>query len=251
MDFDQWYAETYGSRWKKLKAALLQPVEHTQFSQGLRKAYPLDESSLYAARSLEVCPGERVLDACAAPGGKTLFLAVCLAGSGELTANDRSSSRRARLHRVIREYLPEELQSIITVTGHNAAKWGMYEQNCYDKILLDVPCSSERHLLRNPKELSRWSPGRSKRLSIQQFALAAAALDAVKPGGRIVYSTCSLSPLENDQVIAKLLKRRRGTCRVIPPPAEPRAEASQYGRVILPDESDGRGPMYVSCIIKT
>ena len=250
MNFHDWYAQMYPERWEGLYSCLLDDPPGFALREGLQQPYYLDEASLQAALALDVHPGHTVLDACAAPGGKTLVLALHLAGTGELTANDRSSSRRSRLHRVLRGHLSEEHRCVITVTGHDAARWGLYEQDRFDRILLDVPCSSERHVLNNPRELAKWSSKRSRRLAVQQFAMAAAALDAVKPGGRIIYSTCSISMLENDQVMEKLLKRRAGRCRVTVPSGIPWGEPTEYGWMILPDQCGGRGPLYISVITK-
>ncbi len=250
MTFHQWYLEHYQSRWEFLYTALLQPPKMYEFSEGLKRPYYLDEASLEAARALEVQPGDAVLDACAAPGGKTLVLALQLGGTGLLIANDRSSSRRARLHRVLQDHLEDQERSVIRVTGHDASRWGLYEQNRYDRILLDAPCSSERHVLQEPRELNRWGAGRTKRLALQQFAMVAAALEAVKPGGRIVYSTCALSPLENDGVMAKLLKKRPGASLLSKPEGIPWGEPTEHGWIILPDRAEGRGPMYIAVITK-
>ncbi len=250
MTFHQWYTQQYGDRWAGLSASLTADAPLISFSRGLAKEYYLDEASVFAAEALHTSPGESVLDACAAPGGKTLVLAAALAGKGSLRANDRSSARRARLHRVLDAHLDASTRSIIQVSGHDASKWGLYEQNRYDKILLDVPCSSERHVVNDPKELAKWGTGRTKRLAVQQFAMVAAALEAVKPGGRIVYSTCSLSELENDRVMEKLLARRAGRCSVGIPEGIPYGEPTAYGWAILPDTCGGHGPMYISVITK-
>ncbi len=250
MTFHQWYEQQYRERWKDLSASLAAEVPLTELSNGLAKTYHLDEASVYAASALGALPGERILDACAAPGGKTLVIAVSMQGTGSLTANDRSSARRARLHRVLNEHLDEHTRNSISITSHDASRWGLYEQNEYDRILLDVPCSSERHVMQSPKELARWNPSRSRRLAVQQFAMAAAALEAVKPGGRILYSTCSISELENDGVMEKLLVRRAGRCSVTPPEGIPWGEPTRHGWIILPDRCGGRGPLYIAVISK-
>ena len=189
-----------------------------------------------------------VLDMCAAPGGKSLVLASKLAGSGSLVCNDRSSQRRSRLKRVLDKHLPSPWRAVVSITSHDATKWGLYEQQAYDAVLLDAPCSSERHVFNDPKALSAWSPSRPKRLAIQQFAMLAAALEAVRVGGTVLYSTCSVSPAENEDVIEKLQVKRPGRFEEIPCDsafAEPRA----HGHIILPDASGGRGPLYY-CLLR-
>ena len=248
--FNTFYSTHYLQRWPALRAALLAPSTPVALAEGLEKTYYLDEGSIIATKMLPIQAEDTVLDMCAAPGGKSLILATALNGSGSLVCNDRSSQRRQRLRRVIEEHLSKELQAPITFTSHDATRWGLYEQSLYDAILLDAPCSSERHVLQDPKFLAQWSPSRTKRLAIQQFAMLAAALEAVKPQGYVLYSTCSISPLENEEVIAKLEKKRKGRYEEIKLES-PYAEARSYGNIILPDTGQGRGPLYFCLLRRT
>ncbi len=255
ISFEGFYSEIYGERWKSLKEGLFYETEAFCLDSGLLKPYFLDKASAAAAEALDVQPGDDVLDMCAAPGGKTLKIALALQGSGRLKSNDRSSDRRRRLKDVIETHLPPELRSNISITGFDAAKWGLFEQNVYDKILLDAPCSSEEHVLKSPAHLNQWSPARTKQLALQAHAMLAAAVTAVKPGGAILYSTCALSPLENDGVIEKLLKKRsivridkietgQGVLKTL------LAENTGYGLHILPDSNGGYGPIFMARLIK-
>jgi 16S rRNA C967 or C1407 C5-methylase (RsmB/RsmF family) len=246
--FEETYSQLYGSRWPALRQALLCERKPIAFADGLTAEYHMDEASVLVADLLGVRSGDRVLDLCAAPGGKTLVLASRLQGTGMLTSNDRSSARRARLRQVIESHLPQTWQESVRVTAHDAAKWGLHEQQAYDKILLDAPCSSERHVLCDPSALRKWTPSRPKHLAIQQFAMLASALEAVKVGGYILYSTCAITPLENEQVIEKLLSRRKGRVELVPIEV-PYGEQRQVGSAILPDSSDGKGPLYC-CLIR-
>lgn len=245
--FDTYYATIYQERWEGLKEALLLPTNQVAHSKGLLKSYFLDEASLIVASLLPVNPGETILDMCAAPGGKSLILAKGLAGEGVLILNDRSSERRARLRNVVETHLPPPLAAPIKITSHDGRKWGLYQQEVYDAILVDAPCSSERHLLQNIKLLKKWSPSRGKRLATEQFAFLAAALEAVKVGGYLLYSTCSINPLENEEVVAKLFKRRPGRCSEVLPSLES-AERCTYGHIILPDRSNGMGPLFFALL---
>ena len=282
--FDAFYAAQYGARWPTLKQALLAPKQHVAIynpyttsqpnaesqelagisfahtvaaqhdtpqptTNGLYNYYLLDAASILPVEALDIHPGERVIDLCAAPGGKSLLCAFKLAGQGQLVANDRSNNRRMRIHRIMDEYLPESARQVVQITGHDATRWSQYEQSCYDKVLLDAPCSSERHVLEHPSELAHWAPGRSKALAITQFAMLASALEIVKVGGTIVYSTCALSHLENDDVIAKLHKKRSGRFE-IQHPTFAFGTATTHGWHVLPD-SDGWGPFYVAVIRRT
>ena len=261
INFEDFYNDIYNSRWDALKAAMLAETESFCLNEdnGLLKPYYFDMASAAAAAALGVSQGDSVLDMCAAPGGKTLMLAITLCGTGSLTSNDRSSARRKRLKDVIETHLPPALRENINVTGHDSTKWGLFEQDVYDRILLDAPCSSEEHVLKSPAHLKRWSQSRTKQLSIQAHAMLAAAVEAVKPGGTIIYSTCALSPLENDGVIAKLLKKRSDRVSVnridllkIDQAFVKSlvAEETEYGLHILPDKNGGYGPIYMARLIK-
>ncbi len=245
--FDSWYATLYGTRWPVLREALSKEPAYTELRDGLLAPYYLDEASYLAARCVGAKPGETILDMCAAPGGKTLVIALALGGNGNLIANDRSATRRARLHRVLAEYLPGSFLATVKVTGHDDTRWGLYEQDAYDRVLLDAPCSSERHVISSEAHFARWSPSRSRRLASQAYAMLAAAHTTVKPGGIIVYSTCALSPLENDGVIEKLLVKRSAT---IERDESLPGERTEYGIQITPDRDGGRGPMYISRLRK-
>ncbi len=245
IDFDSFYENLFPERWGNLKEALLKEPVKISYKTGLLKPYYLDEASILTAMALKVQEGDTVLDLCAAPGGKTLILAGRIGSSGTLTSNDRSSSRRNRLKRVLQEYLPPIVSERITVTGHDAARWSLYERDRYDKILLDAPCSSERHLLSSPRHLEKWSPARTKHLAIQAYSMLVSALEAVKVGGVIIYSTCALSPFENDGVIEKLTKKRKGRFALLSSEL-PSGEPTTYGWQILPDTESGYGPMFIA-----
>lgn len=279
--FEAFYGELHGERWPGLRDSLLQPVkqvarpnafasgigraavlERAEFAgrpayvlrerievgavDGLSDFYVMDPASIFPAAALDVRDGDEVADFCAAPGGKSLILAESLRTGGRLVANELSDGRRARLRAVLHDYLPEDIRARVRVTGHDATRWCLYETEAYDRILLDAPCSGERHLLANSEEMSQWSPARSKNLAVRQYALLASALAVVRVGGRIVYSTCSLSNLENDAVIARLMKKRAGEARVVREEFS-LGEPTENGWVILPDRT-GYGPIYFSIL---
>jgi 16S rRNA C967 or C1407 C5-methylase (RsmB/RsmF family) len=237
--FDRHFAAIYGDRWPGLRAALGAPGRPEAHLDGLTKDYFLDGASVRAARALGVEPGNTVLDMCAAPGGKTLVLALALAGTGRLVTNDRSADRRGRLKRVVAEHLPPEYQANVTVTGYDATRWGLHERAVYDKILLDAPCSSERHLVHDPRYLAEWSPNRTKSLAQQALAMLCAALEALKPGGILLYSTCSISPEENEGLLGRFAAKRPGLFTVL------------EQTLVLPDDSSGEGPLFWGRLRKT
>ena len=241
--FTEYYAEIYGSRWPALKNALLGEPSYASIAYDGHEAYHLDSASKIAAESLDASPGMRIADLCAAPGGKTLVLAGALDGRGTLVANERSRQRRERLKRVISEHLPSRLRDPIDVTGHDASRWCLYETDAYDAVLLDVPCSAEKHLIARPSKLNRWTTSRTKRLAAQSYAMLASALEIVHIGGFIVFSTCTISPTENDGVVERLRKKREGRFEIATENAGI-GEETTYGRIVLPDRSDGSGPLY-------
>lgn len=280
--FDLYYSEIYGSRWPALKASMLEEskpvslgdylasgeldslgvgsvgessgVESSVGGAPLAEPYYMDKASIWAASILPVSANNKVLDMCAAPGGKTLVLATKLSGKGKLISNDRSAQRRTRLSKVINTCLPEALRQNITVTGHDSTTWSLYEKDVYDCVLLDAPCSSERHVLTDPSALSIWSPSRPKHLAIQQFAMLCAALDAAVNGGYILYSTCSINPVENEMVIDKLFKKRSGlfeevSITEVSPFVASKSEERPHGRIVLPDVASSCGPLYF-CLLK-
>ena len=252
--FEQYYGEIYGSRWPVLREALLKETNPVSLSEKLKEPYYMDKASILAASMLPISENNTVLDMCAAPGGKTLSIALRLNGNGKLISNDRSASRRNRLISVLDTCLSPELRAIVKVTGHDSTTWSLHEKDAYDRVLLDAPCSSERHVLTDKKALAIWSPNRPKQLAIQQFAMLAAALDAAKDDAYILYSTCSICPLENELIIEKLQRKRQGRFEEVDlkglhPELNDSAESLSHGYIVLPDVQDGTGPLYF-CLIR-
>jgi 16S rRNA C967 or C1407 C5-methylase (RsmB/RsmF family) len=268
-DFQAYYSELLGDRWPSLLAAMQASSVPVAFSGQpsaslLLQPYWLDAASLYAASLLFPLTSGSVLDMCAAPGGKTLVLASNLSIGGSITANERSRARRERLRRVLNEHLSPELRARVSLTGHDASRWGLYENERYDLVLLDAPCSSERHLVQNPTHLKNWSPARSRHLAQQAYAMLLSAVAAARVGGRVLYCTCALSPLENDQVVERALLRFPGAFAPLErPETQPAAtdvlaglslklqpEATRHGSQIWPDANAGAGPLYFSLLEK-
>lgn len=250
-DFYRFFSEYFGERWDGLLTALRGEPVYGAIRHPGKEPYYLDEASLFAARALDVRPGMNVLDMCAAPGGKTLVLAEALRGTGSLQSNDRSPDRRLRLSHNLENTLPENLISTVKVSGYDGVRFGMFRKGEFDRILLDAPCSSERHVLESEKHLAEWSPKRIAHIAVTQGALLASAVDALKPGGRMVYGTCALTKMENDDVVRKILKKRKGKIRVLE--IEPEIEGTdvtEFGLQMLPDRCGGRGPIYCAKLEK-
>ena len=251
--FNEFYESIYGDRWPGLKEALLHPAEKAVRScfQGYAE-YRMDEASIVAAEFLNVQEGDHVLDLCAAPGGKALILAERMGKAGRLVANELSSPRRLRLKDVIENHVPEVFRSSIQITGFDGNQFGLKKKDFFDRVLLDAPCSSEQHLLVEDPEQAEWKESRTKQLAMRQYSLLCSALLALKPGGTLVYSTCSISPLENDGVIERLLTRKKNEVVVDEVNAQEvhAFETTQYGFQIFPDQSFGRGPIFYSRLKK-
>ena len=205
--FEAYYSALFGGRWQALREALLQETQPVAFSVRGGKPYYLDQASICAAQALPPIDAGSYLDTCAAPGGKTLVLASGMGQGAQIQANELSRARRARLLTVLDEHLPADIRTRIDVTGYDAATLPRYRQAHYDRILLDAPCSSERHVITDEKYLACWTPARIKMLAQRQWALLSAAFLLLKQGGFLVYATCALADAENDGVVQKLLKK--------------------------------------------
>lgn len=269
--FDAYYRELFGVRWDSLKAALQKESVPLPYSVSKdAKTYYLDRASIFAAYSLPLKNASRILDLCAAPGGKTLVLASLMEENASLTANERSFERKCRLVKVCGECLTEPLKPRVTVTCSDGALWCKSMSECFDRILLDAPCSSERHVLNDKKYLSQWSPARIKTLSMEQWALLSSAYRLLCRDGVLLYSTCALSQKENDSVAERLLKKFddaeivfldsgwyqscKNDAEILKACSEqfqfPSPEKTQFGYHILPDTQNGAGPIYFSIIRK-
>lgn len=245
--FDAHFFERFDTRWEILKNALLADSVYTTPS-GLTKDYFLDPASVLAAEALKVQAGDEVLDLCAAPGGKSLVLALALNGHGKLISNEPSDARRARLHRVLEEHLSPELHRVCQVTGRDGTLFSKQFKESFSRVLCDVPCGTESHVLKSPEHLKEWTPARSKNIAVRQFALLCSGFDCLKPGGTLVYSTCSLSIEENDEICKKLLKKR-SDFRWDNLDDQP-GEKTEYGTWILPDKYPGQGPIFFARLVK-
>lgn len=281
--FEIYFSDHFKNRWASLREALTRPekqvLRKNQFanvvedelvacnflnncywkpenyslkknSEGLYNYYAMDPASVLVALALGVQPEDQVLDMCAAPGGKSLIIAEQLGSEGRLISNEISEGRRERLMRVLHEYVPKEKRMQITVKGLDANQYGLRFFEKFDRVLADVPCSGERHLLENAAEFARWTAKRTAHLAMRQYSLLSSAWLAAKPNGRIVYSTCAISPLENDAVVAKLVKKRSPNILRLPELDKlDFVEKTEMGYQILPDKCEF-GPMYFSVIIK-
>ncbi len=163
--------------------------------------YVQDPSTLLSCDLLDPQPGETVLDACAAPGGKTTYLAQLMQNRGRLVACDLYESRVDRL----RENLNRLGVTIATALQHDCMQAGPpLEAASFDRILVDAPCSNTGVIRRRVDVRWRLTDEDFLRMPAQQFALLRRTATLLKPGGTLVYSTCSLEPEENDRVVERV-----------------------------------------------
>lgn len=166
--------------------------------------YLQEPSAMTPAACLPVSPGEYVLDLCAAPGGKATELGAKLNGQGLLVANDISASRTKALLR------NAELFGITNafITNETPARLTERFPEFFHKILLDAPCSGEG-MFRKEEALARdWTPEKSAELAALQKELIVQAADMLRPGGLLLYSTCTFAPDEDEGAVSWLLEQR-------------------------------------------
>lgn len=176
--------------------------------------YVQDPSTSCAPDLLAARPGETLLDACAAPGGKTAILAEAMQGQGVLIAldayEDRLGRLRANLDRLGQNWVRAIRADATALTPDSIARIDPAAARGFDGILLDVPCSNTGVIRRRPDARWSFSPARLSRLASTQADLLDAAAGILRPGGRLVYSTCSLEPDENREAVREFLRRRPG-----------------------------------------
>jgi NOL1/NOP2/sun family putative RNA methylase len=189
--------------------AAWQPGLHWGYLAGLFHVQEL--VSLLPVQLLDPQPGERVLDMCAAPGNKTAQIGLRMGNRGTIVANDRSAGRM----RAARQTLNRLGVVNVTMLTHDAANLpGALGQ--FDRILVDVPCSCEGTCRKDPSVLDRVTVADSRRLMGKQGAMLRKAVQLCKPGGRIVYATCTFAPEENEMVVDAVLRALPGQVRLLP-----------------------------------
>jgi 16S rRNA (cytosine967-C5)-methyltransferase len=242
--------EAQAIQWEPSALTLTRPVGVSDlpgFADGVVSVQ--DAGAQLAARLLDVRGGMRVLDACASPGGKTGHLLEILRGEGEVTALDIDAQRAALIEDTLRR-----LQRTARIAiGDAREPSSFWDGRLFDRILVDAPCSSTGVIRRHPDiKLLR------RRSDIATFAAAqreilAATAGLLRPGGRLVYSTCSVLPEENAAVIDAVLAavpdlRGAGLAGVVLPPG---AVLAGHGLQLLPGAEAGTDGFYYACLEKT
>nr|XP_022294149.1 5-methylcytosine rRNA methyltransferase NSUN4-like isoform X1 [Crassostrea virginica] len=220
--------------------------------------YLLDATSLLPVVALDIQERDSVLDLCAAPGGKTLAMLQTLQ-TENITCNDESWTRLGRLRDIAKWYLGG-VPSSMSVSRNDGKQ---FVDPLYDKVLVDVPCNTDRHVLIS-EDNNLFKPGRvDERLNLpsRQRDLLIAGIQSCKPGGTIVYSTCTLSPAQNDGVIQATMEHLwketeidsvvidLSYLRPIFASIFSFFPETKYGQLVIPSLSSNFGPMYI-CKIK-
>ncbi|CAF0962405.1 unnamed protein product [Rotaria sordida] len=200
---------------QKLKEFLYEQTEHGNISRQ-------EAVSMIPPLVLDIQPHHKILDMCAAPGSKTAQIIECLhrdesnpIPSGFVIANDVDNKRCYTLvHQVKR--LESPCFAIINHDASNLPNLKFRDGNIsFDRILCDVPCSGDGTLRKNPDLWKKWNPGHAFSLQSIQLRIATRGIQLLAPGGLMVYSTCSMNPIENEAVVSQLLQTFQGQISLV------------------------------------
>ncbi len=169
------------------------------------QCYIQDPSTAIACELLGPQPNETILDACAAPGGKTGYLAELMTNSGALVACDRDPARLTLLRENL-DRLGVTNAKILTQDWRDSVLSPELRDRKFDRILVDAPCTNTGVMRRRVDLRWRLRPEDFTHMPNEQLQIVRAVLPLLKPGGILVYSTCSIEPEENEQVVARILK---------------------------------------------
>ena len=194
--------------------------------------YYLQEASAMAPVALlDPQPGERVCDLCAAPGGKTTQIAGRMMGRGFLLCNEINPKRAKILSRNIERMAV----SNALVTNEHPATLAQRFAGFFDRVLVDAPCSGEGMFRKEEAAVTDWSQETVEMCARRQAEILSSAAELVRPGGRLVYSTCTIDPAENQQQIAAFLARHPEFTVVEPAAALPAGmTVGEHGALSVP-----------------
>jgi 16S rRNA (cytosine967-C5)-methyltransferase len=208
-----------------------------------------DGGAQLAAALLDAQPGMRVLDACAAPGGKTLHIAQRTAELAELIAVDDDPLRLAR----VRENLERAGRDAILVSADLRTRPPSLAPAHFDRVLVDAPCSATGVIRRHPDIKLLRRPGDIESFAATQRQILATAFELLKPGGRLIYCTCSVMPAENEGVVAAFLDANPRAARAPWPESLTRPPGlldRTVGWQLLPGGNAGTDGFYYACLTK-
>ena len=218
--------------------------------------YVQEAASMIPPVALDPQPGETILDMAAAPGSKTSQIAQYMQNKGILIANDVKGDRLAALG-INLQRLGISNVAVTLMQGQQFASSGIM----FDRILLDAPCTGTGTIRKSPKTINMWNPDSIRRMSKLQQKLIEVAWSCLKPGGTLVYSTCSTEPEEDEAVVSGLLERHPDA-KVVPTmlpishkPAFTEFEGDRYNPQVanclrlFPQDNDTEG-FFVAKIVK-
>lgn len=171
--------------------------------------YLQEPGAMLPAAVLDAQPGETVLDLCAAPGGKSTQLGMSMRGEGLLVSNEPVPKRAMILSRNIERMGIRNALVVSAWPQELAERW----PEAFDAVQVDAPCSGEGMFRRHPETRQEWTPEMAAGCAQRQTEILMQAALMVRPGGRLVYSTCTLNPAENEQVVERFLQ----TCKDFEP----------------------------------
>ncbi|WP_457596752.1 RsmB/NOP family class I SAM-dependent RNA methyltransferase [Hydrogenimonas sp.] len=220
-------------------------ARHPLFGEG--DIYIQSLSSMLAPLLLAPEPGEEVLDLAAAPGGKSLMMAQMMENHGRIACVEPGRDRFFRM----RANLERGGAAIARCYMHDGRAVGAKTPERFDRVLLDAPCSTEaKFRTDNPATTAYWSERKIREMAKLQWRLMRSALKALKPGGRLLYATCSFAPEENEAIVSKALAtfEHIDIVPLEPPIANTRKGLASWGKKrfdprveksvrILPDET--------------
>ena len=166
--------------------------------------------SMLPVLALNPTPGQIILDLCASPGSKTTQICEHLGDSGAVIANEVISGRVNTLVTNVQRHASRT----VLVVQHDGRHIPKVPGSGFDGVLVDVPCTGSGTTRKNPDVWGKWRPSAGRSLHSLQYDLLSRAVELTKPGGRVVYSTCSLDPIENEAVVARVVAG--GKVRVVP-----------------------------------